>query len=211
MPYETILFDLDGTLIDTNKIILASFQHTFEQYDMQFTTEELIQFNGPPLRDTFYNIDAKKAEEMIETYRKHNIEHHDAYVTAFPYAVDVVRKLSQQGFKLGIVTTKMRPTVTMGLSLTGLDQYFDTVITYDDVDHPKPHPQPVQIAMEQLGATIDSTLMIGDSSQDIESGQRAQVATAGVSWTLKGKDYLQSLQPTYMLEDMRDVLTIVGA
>lgn len=208
MSIRTILFDLDGTLIDTNELIIASFNHTFNHYQLSYTRDEISEFNGPPLRDTFFNINPERAEEMIATYRKHNLAEHDNYVKAFPGVIETLEVLRSQHIKLGVVTTKMSKSVTMGLTLTGLDQYFETVITYDDVTNPKPHPEPVIKAMEELDADAATTLMVGDNYHDIEAGKNAGVSTAGVAWAFKGQERLQEYNPTYMLEDMHDLLEI---
>ncbi|UJL45311.1 pyrophosphatase PpaX [Virgibacillus sp. NKC19-16] len=210
MSIRTILFDLDGTLIDTNELIIASFNHTFKHYNLAFTKEEIIEFNGPPLVDTFQKIDSKRADQMIDTYRVHNHANHDNYVKAFPQVVETIEQLKDNGIKLGVVSTKMSEAVTMGLTLTGLDVFFDSVITLDDVTYSKPHPEPVIKAMEELDADAASTLMVGDNYHDIESGQNAGVQTAGVAWAHKGKERLLEYNPTYMLEDMRDLLKITA-
>lgn len=210
MEIRTILFDLDGTLIDTNELIISSFLYTFEAYGLNYTREETKQFNGPPLRHTFHSLGGNRAEEMIATYRKHNMERHDFYVRAFPNVFETVKRLHDAGYQLGIVTTKMQPTVDMGLELTNLAQYFPTVITFDDVEHPKPHPEPIELAMAELGASKETTIMVGDNYHDIESGHNAGVLTAGVAWSEKGRAFVESYAPTYMLEDMLDLLPIVG-
>lgn len=110
---------------------------------------------------------------------------------------------------MGIVTAKMRESVNMGLEITGLDRYFETIVTIDDVTHPKPHPESVIKAMTALNGEPSTTLMVGDNYHDIQAGQNAGVRTAGVAWSLKGRDFLASYHPTYMLEDMRDLLEIV--
>lgn len=84
MAIQTVLFDLDGTILDSNELIYASFLHTFNHYKYSFTKEEIMSFNGPPLIETFTNIDPERAELMIETYRKHNHEVHHDYVKLFP-------------------------------------------------------------------------------------------------------------------------------
>ncbi|WP_188454110.1 pyrophosphatase PpaX [Virgibacillus oceani] len=210
MSIHTILFDLDGTLIDTNELIIASFEHTFNFYGKSFSREQAIEFIGPPLKDSFAIVDPTQTDAMIKTYREHNLKHHDDYVTAFPHVPDTIKQLKEANYKLGIVTTKMRGTVDMGLALTGLDRYFDTVITLDDVTHAKPHPEPIMMAMKELGAAANSTVMVGDNSHDIEAGQNAGVKTAACAWSLKGREKLQEYKPTYMLEDIRDLLKIVG-
>ncbi|MFD2629138.1 pyrophosphatase PpaX [Oceanobacillus kapialis] len=209
MSIRTILFDLDGTLIDTNELIIASFMHTFSHYGMSYTREEIIQFNGPPLADTFQRIAPDLGEKMIETYRAHNLAVHDSYVTAFPYVLETITALKEQGLQLGIVSTKMRKGVNMGLSLTGLDSFMDTIVTFDDVTHAKPHPEPVLKAVQELGANLETTLMVGDNYHDIESGKNAGVLTAGVAWSDKGSSFLAEYHPTYMLKDMRDLLKLI--
>lgn len=210
MNIRTILFDLDGTLIDTNELINASFLHTFNHFNLSFTKEQIMEFNGPPLVETFHRINPEKADLMVATYREHNLAEHDKYVTAFPEVVETLEQLQHQDIQLGVVTTKMTKSVNMGLALTGLQRFFDTVITFDDVTHTKPHPEPVLKAMEVLNADTASTLMVGDNYHDIESGKNAGVRTAGVAWSAKGKETLMEHDPTYMLEHMSDLLKIVG-
>lgn len=210
MNIQTVLFDLDGTLIDTNELIHASFVHTFEHYGLSFTREEIKAFNGPPLWDTFYSINPDRAEEMVKTYREHNHAHHEEYVTLFPNVIETIECLKEAQFKLGIVTAKMREGVDIGLNITGLDRYFDTIITVDDVKHSKPHPESVMRALDELESTAQTAIMVGDNYHDIEAGKNAGTLTAGVAWTHKGRAFLESYHPTYMLEDMTDLLNIVG-
>ena len=169
-----------------------------------------MEFNGPPLVDTFRMIDPERADGMIETYREHNHRVHDEYVKAFPYVKETVAKLKDKGYQLAVVTTKMRKGVKLGLALTELEPLFDTVITLDDVNHPKPHPEPVMKALAELDADADTALMVGDNYHDILSGKNAGTQTAGVAWAHKGKERLQAYEPTYMLEDIRDILQITG-
>jgi pyrophosphatase PpaX len=210
MKVNTLLFDLDGTLIDTNELIIASFLHTLDHYYPEtYKREDAIQFIGPPLYDTFVAIDESRVEEMITTYREHNLSHHDQLVTEFEGVYETVEALYKKGYKLGIVTTKLRHTVNMGLKLTKLDQFFDVVVTLDDVKNAKPDPEPVEKALALLDSAPEETIMVGDNHHDIQSGQNAGTKTAGVVWSLKGVDYLQTFKPDYMLHSMSDLLTIL--
>src|SRR5699024_4885489 len=157
---RTVLFDLDGTLIDTNELIVVSFEYTFQKYDLTFTREEVMKFNGPPLKETFHKIDPHRAGAMLETYREHNLFHHDKYLKVYPYVFETIKQLKDKQIKLGVVTTKMRKVAMMGLDFTRLAPFFESIITFDDVLHAKPHPEPVIKAMEQLNAEAQSTLMI---------------------------------------------------
>ena len=206
----TLLFDLDGTLIDTNELIIASFLHTLEHYyPNQYTREDVFEFIGPSLVETFSKLDIERAEEMIEHYREHNHLHHDLLVQEYEGVYETIRTLKERGYKVGIVTTKMRKAVERGLIKGRLDSFFDVVVTFDDVKKTKPDPEPIELALELIGSSADETIMVGDNSHDILAGKQAGTKTAGVAWTLKGRDYLEQYGPDYMLENMRDLLSIV--
>ncbi|WP_152655220.1 pyrophosphatase PpaX [Oceanobacillus sp. CFH 90083] len=210
MSIRTILFDLDGTLLNTNELIRASFEHTFEKFQMHFSPEEIKALNGPPLNETFREINPDQSEQMIATYREYNMREHDHYVEAFPYVYETIKQLHEAGITLGIVSTKIRKTVMMGLELTKLTDFFSVIITYNDVIHKKPDPEPVKKAMSLLDANPETTLMVGDNFHDIVSGQRAGTQTAAVSWSEKKEDFLKSYHPTYYLDTIRDLLTVAG-
>ncbi|MTH53775.1 pyrophosphatase PpaX [Bacillus mangrovi] len=211
MKRTTILFDLDGTLINTNELIIESFLHTLHHYKPgEYSREKVLPFIGPTLYETFNSVHPEKADEMVKVYRKFNHEQHDALVTEFATVYETVEKLHAAGYKLGIVTTKIRDTVNMGLKLTKLDRFFDVVVTLDDVEHAKPHPEPVLKALNLLGSKPEEAIMVGDNHHDIEAGQNAGTMTAGVAWTIKGREYLASYHPDVMLEQMSDLLPVVG-
>lgn len=210
MSINTILFDLDGTLLDTNELIHRSFEHTFQHFGYSFTREEILQFNGPPLTETFSKINPDLVDEMIRVYRKHNHEHHEQYVKLFPNVKETLDILKKHGKKLAIVTAKMRSGVELGLEITNIKAYFDSIVTIDDVENPKPHPEPVLKAMNHLDSTTDDTIMVGDNYHDIKSGKNAGVKTVGVAWSTKGEDFLRQFEPTYMIDDMKELLPIVG-
>ncbi|MCM3217665.1 pyrophosphatase PpaX [Niallia taxi] len=207
---NTLLFDLDGTLIDTNELIISSFLHTLEiYYPGKYQREDVIPFMGPTLMETFGGIDVNKAEEMVAKYRAFNIANHDNIVTIFEGVYDTIKTLKENGYKIGIVTTKLSDVVNMGLRLTKLDEFFDVIVALDHVKNAKPDPEPVLMALEQLGSSPEEAIMVGDNSHDILAGKNAGTKTAGVAWTLKGRDFLASLQPDYLLDNMSDLLTIL--
>lgn len=206
----TLLFDFDGTLVDTNELILSSFTQTLDFfYPGVYQREEIITFNGPPLYETFSKIDPERADEMVSHYRAHNWENHDLLVKEFTGVFETIKTLSESGYKLAIVTTKKRDIVEKGLALTKLDQFFDVVVTLDDVEKAKPDPEPVFTALKLLGSTPQEAIMVGDNYHDILSGQRAETKTAGVAWSAKGADYLNQFNPDYMLETIADLFTIL--
>lgn len=207
---NTVLFDLDGTLIDTNELIISSFLHTLEQYyPSQFKREDVLPYMGPSLKETFGNLDPNRVEEMIQTYRNFNISNHDLLVTEFEGVYETVKTLKEKGYKLAIVTTKMLNVAEMGLKLTKLDQYFDVIVAIDHVQKLKPDPEPLLMALEQLGTSPNEAIMVGDNYHDILGGKNAGTKTAAVAWSLKGRETLEKYGPDYMLENMRDLLKIL--
>ncbi|SFE93479.1 pyrophosphatase PpaX [Alteribacillus iranensis] len=211
MTIDTVLFDLDGTLINTNELIIASFEHVLETYAPgSYNREDIIQFIGPPLDESFRKIDPDRAEEMIELYQKHNLANHTTLLEEYEGVKETVAVLHERGFRLGVVTTKRKKSAHTGLEEAGLLSYFATIITFDDVENVKPHPEPIEKAIQQTGSSPDQTIMVGDSQYDILGGKNAGVKTAGVGWSIKGEDYLRSLEPTIILDTMPDLLDFLG-
>jgi pyrophosphatase PpaX len=207
----TVLFDLDGTLINTNDLIISSFLHTLNHYyPGQYTEPDVLPFMGPPLEESFGGLDPDKVEEMCTHYRAYNHEHHDELVTEFEGVYETVEALYKQGYKLAIVSTKVRDVVLKGLDLMNLRQFFDVVITLDEVEHAKPHPEPIQKALLELGSSPEEAVMVGDNHHDILAGKNAGVLSAGVAWSAKGRDHLMQYEPDFMLDTMPDLLKVVG-
>ncbi|MGL4820698.1 MAG: pyrophosphatase PpaX [Bacilli bacterium] len=208
MNINTCLFDLDGTLINTNELIVASFLHTLRDYaGLPYERADVLKFIGPPLEDSFRSVDPARVEEFVSVYRAFNIEQHDHLVTDYPTVLETVKQLKEEGYKLGVVTTKVRHTVLLGLKKSQLEPLFDVVVTLDDVTHPKPHREPIDRAMKELGATPEQTVMVGDNVQDIQAGKNAGTFTAGVVWTVQGKEVLEKERPDVMLEHMSDLIS----
>jgi len=209
---DTILFDFDGTLIDTNELIITTFLHVLEGNTAEPVTRELIVPNmGKPLREQLQLFSGREdVADLVLAYREYNLRMHDELIQKFPYVDGVLVQLHEKGIRMGIVTNKMRLTTDKGLKFFGYDKYMDEVVTAEDVEQGKPDPAGVKLAVAHMQADPAKTLMVGDSQYDIQAGQRAGVKTAGVSWSLKGEEYLLRFEPDYMLRDMRDLPTIVG-
>ncbi|WP_419955689.1 pyrophosphatase PpaX [Neobacillus niacini] len=207
----TILFDLDGTLIDTNELIISTYLHTLEKYyPGKYQREDVLPFLGPTLHEVFENMDPERVEEMILEYRTYNLANHDLLVKEFVGVMETIETLKKKGYKLAIVTTKREDVAFKGLRLMKLDSFFDVMIAYDHVKKVKPDPEPIFLALEKLDSKPEETLMVGDNFHDVLAGKNAGTKTAGVSWTIKGRDYLAKYEPDYMLENMTDLLTILG-
>ncbi|MBM7666639.1 pyrophosphatase PpaX [Solibacillus kalamii] len=210
MKTKALLFDFDGTLLNTNDLIIQTFMYIFdEKFPGQYSTEDCLRFIGPSLKQTFDELTPGETDVMIGKYKEWNAINHDRLVTSYDAVVETLEELHKLGIKMAIVSTKSRESLARGLKVLCAEQFFDVIVGLDDVEHVKPHPEPVLLALQKLGIEKEEAIMIGDNSHDIEGGQNAGVRTAGVAWSAKGVDSLMSYEPTYMLHHMRDLLEIV--
>lgn len=210
LPLTTVLFDLDGTIIDSIELILRSYRHTMELHrcnEPMPPDEVWIKGLGTPLWAQFGQIteDKEEIEAMVQTYRTYNLTHHDALVKPYEGVVDEIRRMKDAGLLLGVVTSKLRDGAMRGLRISGLDDVFDIVLGCDDVKHPKPHPEPVVKAVEELGVRCPETVFVGDSRHDMECGRGAGVKTAAVLWGPFDRAHLEDLAPDYWLEKPADL------
>ena len=214
MPrYSTVLFDLDGTLIDSTELIMTSFRHTMRTHlDAVPSEEEWRSGFGTPLRLQLARFarDAAEVEVMVETYRSYQRLHHDRLVSAFPDIVRVVARLAASQIPLAIVTSKNREATLHGLRHCGLEAYFDVVVSSDDVTRHKPEPAPVIEALARLGRPADGTVLIGDSPFDCMAGHAAGVSTAVALWGPFARGDLERHEPDHWLERPADILELSG-
>lgn len=210
MKTKALLFDFDGTLLDTNDLIVQTFMEIFDEiFPGQFSTQDCLKFIGPSLKQTFDELTPGRTDEMIAKYKKWNAEHHDELVKGYDAVLETLEQLHAMGIKLAIVSTKGQDGLARGMKVLGAGHLFDVIVGIDDVTHVKPHPEPILLALQKLGVTKEEAIMIGDNSHDIEGGQNAGVRTAGVAWSAKGETFLQQFKPDYMLQHMRDLIVIV--
>lgn len=207
---KALLFDFDGTLLNTNELIIQTFMHILEErFPGQYSPQDCLKFIGPSLRQTFSDITPGEEDVMIAKYRAWNEVHHDELVTEYPGVVSTLEQLKTMGINLAIVSTKRNEMIDRGLEVLGASHLFDVRIGIGDVKNVKPDPEPVLLALERLGVDKGEAIIIGDNSHDIEAGHNAGVRAAGVAWSIKGAEYLQQFKPDYMLQHMTDLLDIV--
>lgn len=210
--YDTVLYDLDGTLIDSVRLILDSYHHTLETHGFPPRTDaHWLEGLGTPLRQQFaeWADDETRMTEMIATYREYNLHHHDSVVTPYPGIIDVVGAVRAAGCRTALVTSKNRYGAGRGLTLVGLESMFDLLVCADDVDNPKPHPEPVHRALKDLDADPERTVFVGDSVHDMHSGRAAGVKTAAVLWGPFDREDLADTEPDHWLEEPDDLRRLV--
>jgi pyrophosphatase PpaX len=203
-----ILFDLDGTLIDTIERILSSARHTVEGWHRGTPTdEEWVHGIGTPLVQQLraYTADEDEVAHLLARYRKYQAEHHDRLTRAYDGVPEVVSALAQRGHPLAIVTSKATPIARQSLTFVGLDGYFPTIIGFDETTRHKPDPEPVNLALQRLGITSDRAVFVGDSPYDIQAGKAAGVLTVAALWGAFSRETLADANPNHFIGSVADL------
>jgi pyrophosphatase PpaX len=182
--FRIVLFDLDGTLIDSGPIILASMQHAVRTVlDRDVAREELAAtVGGQGLVAQMTELAPDRVEELIDVYRAHNDPLHET-LEAFAGMVDVLARLRAEGRRLGIVTAKRHRTVALAFArVPWLEEQFDVVVGHEDTERHKPDPDPVLEALRRLDVPPAEAAYVGDSPFDIQAGKAAGAFAIAVSW-----------------------------
>ena len=184
--YKVLLFDLDGTLCDTDEMIVQTMLTIYKDYKptIERTREELYYFSGPPISETlkreFPNYDPK---QMHEVFRRVSKGFYPLYVKAYPDEIKVLKALKEKGYLLGVVTNKGGSLTQYSLELCHIDGLFDVVISADDVNTPKPDPAGINKALDKLGiSNKEECLYLGDNDIDYFTASNAGVDTLLVTW-----------------------------
>lgn len=208
---NTILFDLDGTLVNSNELIIHSFRETMIKYmpEKEFNRNDLIEMIGPPLYKTFKiaTNDPKMIQEMIDYYRKIYVENEFDYVELYPNTLEMLKEFYNKGFNLGIVTTKFKESALPSIEHFGLDKYITSFCFLDDIKNPKPNPEPIQFALNAF-SNVQNVLMVGDNTGDIQAGFNSNSLTCGMEWSIK-RDLIKELNPTFWIKDYSELINIV--
>lgn len=212
---DTVLFDFDGTVMNTNDVILKSWQHTFRTLrGREEDPEVLLKTFGEPLETTMKKFFPEiPVEESIKVYRSFHYDNFGDLISVFPGMDDLIAEVKRRGYKLGLVTSRLYNTTMQGLEKYGLKEYFDAIVTANDTTKHKPDPEPVNITLEKLGAKPENSIMLGDTLFDLLCAKNAGVRSVLVSWSLalsgKTKEDLGDAAPDYILEKPEDLLEII--
>jgi pyrophosphatase PpaX len=210
---RAVLFDLDGTLLDTIELILSSFRHaTFEVLGEKIPDAVLMRNIGIPLRVQMreFTADPIKADEMLDRYREHNAEIHDGAVAAFPGVRDMLTGVRDLGLPMGVVTSKSRALAERGLEITGLGCYFDTLVTSDDTDRHKPDPYPLLVAADALGVHLRYCVYVGDSPHDVRAAVDGGAVSVAATWGVSNDPELVAEGPDVVIDSVAELLPLLS-
>jgi pyrophosphatase PpaX len=207
--FDPVVFDLDGTIVDTVELIVESFRFATRTVLGEVLPDEVIIAGvGRPLMDQMERLSGEHSQELYDVYRDYNHRRHDELIRGYDGVTEMLEGLKAAGRRLGIVTSKSRDTTQMAFRSVGLAEYFDVVITASDTTEYKPSATPLLLCLERLGATAGGSIYVGDSPYDIQAGAAAGMATAAVAWGVFGKPALLAVAPDYWLEEPRELLAL---
>ena len=211
-PLPTILFDLDGTLIDSIELILNSARYAFEKLDRPSPPdEEWLAGVGIPLFTMFrrYARDEADCAALIAAYREYQVAHHDRLTRCYDEVVATVETIKVRGHQIGVVTSKSESLALRGLAHVGLASLMDTIVGCDSSTRHKPDPEPVRIALHRLDTEPEHAIFVGDSVHDVLAGNAAGVHTAAALWGAFKRADLAPGEPNAWLESISDVVTLL--
>lgn len=207
-----VIFDLDGTLIDTKELIYETFKHTFKKYKPEYvlSEEELKSFLGPTLHDSFIRyFEESKVPEIIAYYRAFNHEYHDQYVKEIPHVKETLVYLKENGYDIAIVSNKLQEIVRMGLKRFDLETYFDVVIGSEDVEKAKPNPMGLLKACELLGRSHDDMVYVGDAPSDVKTCKNMGAFSVAFILEDTRANEMMKERPCAFITDMKELIDIV--
>ena len=212
MRYPVILFDLDGTLIDSGPIILASMRHaalTVLGIEVD-ETKVRAAIGGPGLVAQMRELDPDRVDELVDAYRAHNEPLHDE-LEAFDGMLDLLPRLRERGHRLGIVTAKRRATVELAFNrFPALSEFTEVLVGADDTERHKPHPDPLLEGLRRLGAQPHEAAYIGDSPFDVRAAKAGGLFAVAVGWGgIHADDALLAEEPDILVHEPEELLDVL--
>ena len=205
-PPRTVLFDLDGTLVDSISLIVDAMHHAFEGFDgPRPTAAEWMLGIGTPLWIQLGSYARNEAEvtQLRDRYRAFQMLNHDRYIRAYAGVPETLVALEARGLDMAIVTSKLEQLANRNVTFTGLARHFALVVGVESTKKHKPDPEPVRFALDRLGATADETVFVGDSPHDVHAGNAAGVTTIAALWGPFTREQLAPSRPAHWLSDIQ--------
>jgi pyrophosphatase PpaX len=209
--YKAVVFDLDGTVVDSVELIIVSFQHAIrEVLGRELSREDAVAWVGMPLIEQMQRFSPEHAEQLVEVYREFNHREHDRMLTLYEGIQHLLAGLREAGVKVGLVTSKSRFTTQMAFDLTGIESYFDATICAGEASGNKPLPDPILACLEQLGFEPTEAAYVGDSPSDIQAALAAGVIAIAVTWGVFPAEKLVAEKPDVLVHTIPELAEKLG-
>ena len=212
MRYDPVLFDLDGTVVDSGAIILASLRHATQTVLGETIPDErlLATVGGSGLASQMRDLDPQRVDELVRVYTEHNKPLH-AELVACAGMLDLLEELKREGRTLGIVTAKRRATVALAFETVPIEHLFDVVVAGDETERHKPHPEPLLRALAQAGADAPAAAYVGDSPFDVQAAKAGGLAAVAVTWGgIHTRERLEREAPDHVVDTVEELRAALG-
>lgn len=208
---DTVIFDFDGTLADTNQLIINSFNHIYCKYhDGKCDEEYILSTFGEPLELTLRrDFGDFEYEDVLGSYREYQTERFEKEVKLYETVEETIKHLIDKNIKIGIATSRLRGSTLSALQKFNIDKYFQVIVAADDVVNHKPDKEPLIKVIKALNSSTDKTLYVGDSKFDIECAINAQVTPVLVGWHKSSDQLAKQYSINHLLEKMWDLTKII--
>jgi pyrophosphatase PpaX len=208
-----LLFDLDGTLVDSIELILSSARHAFVDFDGHAPSDEEWRSSiGRPLQAVLreYASSDAEADRLLGRYREYQLANHDRLMRAYEGIVAALRGFAAAGHPMAIVTSKADWLALKALEFVGVADLFPVIVGCDTCVNHKPHPEPVENALARLDVSPDNAIFVGDSPHDVESGRAANVYTIGVTWGASNRSEMEASGADVVIDDVAQLAGAVS-
>ena len=204
--WPVVLFDFDGTLVDSVALIVASFRHALGD---EVDDAELKSWIGRPLRLLMEQRRPGAADESMAEYRDFYRRHHDALIEPIPGVPELLSDLVAAGVTTGVVSSKRADFIELGLTAVDLVGTVAVLASQDDTERHKPHPDPLLLAADRLGVEPSECVYVGDAVVDLQAGQAAGMGTIGVTWGAGLRSELIRTGPTAVVDTLAELRAIL--
>lgn len=207
---KVILFDIDGTLLDTTELIYQAYEHSLKTHGHRVIKRDTMALSiGKSLEDCY--LDFSPNGDILVLSKTHNeFQIKNAHLAElFPDTINTLTKLKSLGFRMIGITNRGRASGVLSIKHTGLDKFLEFVLYRDDVKKLKPDPEPVLLALKKLKIQKDEAIMVGDSFVDIECGQNAGVKTVGVTYGFGG-EHIKNLSPDFLIDKLSELAGLMN-
>ncbi|MCF0118059.1 MAG: HAD family hydrolase [Bacilli bacterium] len=208
--YKCVLFDLDGTVADTDLLVIDGYLHLYKKYlpNEKPTLSQLASFSGPTLKDTISKYFSHcNMDELIEEFKTVTKPMYETYAKLYPGILDCLKECKELGIKTGIITSKLKSATSLTLKLLGIEKLIDIAIAFDEVSQPKPNPEGILKALNILNIRNCDTLFVGDALTDEHAAKNANVDCCMVTWNLRGR--LEGSNSKYTVNTTKELMEVI--
>ncbi len=214
MPHPVVLFDLDGTVVDSIELIVRSYNHAYSAHpglDTSPSRQDILDGIGRPLSAQFrmHSTDERMIGSLVESYREYQMQHHDDLIAEYAGVGEVLTWLRSETRRVAVVTSKIEHLARRALGRLGLEHHFEFVVGLESTTNHKPLPDPLLFALTRLGASPDDAVYVGDSPFDIMAANAASIASIGVTWGASTRATLSVHSPTHIVDNAAELKSVL--